>query len=191
MRKIIALLIILCGVSMLNSLWPLPAQQTSAYRSKAAIDLVALPSVDKSSNIQNSLRSLNQEIIKDSNLEMKFWFKWLKQFLLILICTTAGYLMMVKAPFWRASVLITTAIYAWSSSFFFSLYPIFIQSTHSFSDILRRFEIAKPLLLNIMWFNLIMPLTFIIASYIAIKSIWVQRKTTLTNHSIGTPNGAP
>jgi len=179
---------------MLSGLWPLPNHLANEFRNNAVAQLATAPSADISPEFEQSRKIFYQEIVSDTNLEMRFWFHWLTKLALIACCVLAGYLMLMQARCWGASVLITTVFYAWITGFFSPLYGILIHDTTSLAGILSRFAILAKhpsLLLNTIWFNVAVPFIFIIGSFMAIKSIFGQRKCALTHHSSGTPNGAP
>jgi hypothetical protein len=178
-RKIIALLILLGGISMLSGLWPLPSHLANEFRNDAVAQLTTPPSADSSPELEQSSKDFYQEIVNDPNLEMKFWFHWFTNLALIACCVLSGYLMLMQTHIWGVSVLITTVFYAGITGFFYPLYGILIHNTTSLTGILSRFSIlAKyPLsLFYIMWFNAVIPVIFIIGSFMAIKSIVAQDK---------------
>jgi hypothetical protein len=194
MRKIIALLILFAGVSILVGLWPLPNHLANEFRNDAVAQLATPPPADSSPELEQSRKNLYQKIINDPNLEIKFWLQWLTKLALFACCLVTGLLMLVQVRFWAASVLVCTAFYALTNSFFLPFYNYFMHNTTSFAGFLSRLDIVAKypsLLFNILWFNVTIPLVFIIGSGMAIKSIMVHRKGALTHHSSGTPNGAP
>ena len=163
---------------MLSGLWPLPSHIANEFRNDAVTQLATPPSADSSPEFKQSRKTFYQAISSDPNLEIKFWFHWLTTLALIACCGLAGYLMLIQARLWRASVLITTVYYAWVTGFFLPLYGILIHNTTSLAGIISRFAILAKhpsFLFNTMWFNVAIPLIFIIGSFMAIKSILVQR----------------
>lgn len=176
LNKIIAILIVCAGITMLSGLWPLPGQLAIESRNQATKDLAHLQLTDSSAVSAQSLIKANEEIIKNPYLEAQFWFQWIIQFILTSCILLSGALMLLQKRFWAISILITTVLYTWHKGFYMSTYHILFEG--SVSGILGRLAILEKypvLFAQIVWFDLAIPLVLFIGSVLAAKFIMRQQ----------------
>ena len=183
MVRVIALLVVFAGLSLLSGLWPMPAERAAYMRHEAIVKLAVPVSSENPAALEESTRHFYQSIVDNTDIESGFWIEWIQTLALATLCATAGAIMFLQIRGWAVLIIASTTFYAWKTTFFYPIYFFFLKmdSIDQFFSRLSMFARSPFSFAAMAWFNLLVPIVLSVAVVVAIRAwlpVFTQRSGT-------------
>jgi hypothetical protein len=183
--RILAFAVLLAWGVQVILLWPMPDERTESYRKwalqqlqeQSIEDQVQLPCDNRYiADTRAKAKRIYQAIVNDPTpIETEFWVKWSRDLAMLLLGVAAATLMIRRARWWSAAILLSTFFYLWRQGFLVQIYGLFFQGITDIDQFVTRLEIFTrhpAFLSSVVQFDLLTPVVLIVASGVAIHGLF-------------------